>query len=65
MPQVKFTAQLGKVDLKDVAVAAGTAEAQTETISINIDFTNMPRGQALILIDEIKQRIHTGPWPPL
>lgn len=65
MPQVKYTVQLGKVDLKDIAVAAGTAEAQSETISVNIDYTNMPRGQVMILLDEIKQRIFNGPWPPL
>ena len=65
MPQVKFTAQLGKVDLKDIVVAAGSAESQSETISVNIDYTNMPRGQVLILLDEIKQKVHSGPWPPL
>lgn len=65
MPQAKFTVQLGKVDLKDVAVAAGSAEAQSETLSVNIDFTNMARGQVLLLLDEVKQKIHAGPWPPL
>lgn len=65
MPQVKYTIQLGKVDLKDVTVAAGTAEAQSETLSVNIDYTNMPRGQVLILLEEIKQRVFNGPWPPL
>jgi len=65
MPQAKFTVQLGKVDLKDVIVAAGTAEAQSETISLNVDYTNMPRGQVLFLLDEIQQKILSGPWPPL
>lgn len=65
MPQAKFTVQLGKVDLKDVVVAAGSAEAQSETISLNVDYTNMSRGQVLLLLDEISQRIHAGLWPPL
>lgn len=65
MAQAKFTIQLGKVDLKDVIVAAGSAEAQTETISLNVDYTNMRRGDVLILIDEIKQKILAGLWPPL
>lgn len=65
MATAKFTVQLGKVDLKDVVVAAGTAEAQSETISLNVDFTNMARGQVLWLLDEIQQKILAGPWPPL
>ena len=65
MPQAKFTVQLGKVDLKDVAVAAGSAEAQSETISLNVDYTNMARGQVLWLLGEIQQKILAGPWPPL
>lgn len=65
MATVKFTIQLGKVDLKDVAVAAGTAEAQSETISVNIDYTNMRRMDVVLQLDEIKQKILAGPWPPL
>jgi len=65
MPQAKFTVQLGKVDLKDIIVAAGSAEAQSETLSVNIDYTDMPKGQVLLMLDEVKQKIHAGPWPPL
>lgn len=65
MATAKFTVQLGKVDLKDVAVASGSSEAQSETLSVNIDHTNMTRGQVLILLDEVKAKIHAGPWPPL
>lgn len=60
---LKFTAQRGKVQLKDVAVAAGAAEAQTDTISINIDATKITQGEALILIDLIQQKIHASKWP--
>lgn len=65
MPQAKFTVQLGKIDLKDIVIAAGSAEAQSETISVNIDYTNMRRQDVLLLLDEVKQRIFAAPWPPL
>lgn len=65
MPQAKFTVQMGKVDLKDIVVAAGSAEAQSETMSLNVDYTNMSKGQVLWMLQEISQKIHAGPWPPL
>lgn len=63
--QVKFTAKRGQVDVKDVTVAAGSAEAQSDTISVNIDVTNLTKGDALMLVDQISAAIHAGPWPPL
>lgn len=65
MATAKFTVQRGKVDLKDVVVAAGAAEAQSDTMSLNIDYTNATRGELLIMVDEIKQKIQAGLWPPL
>lgn len=65
MPTAKFTIQRGKVDLKDVVVGAGAAEAQSDTLSVNIDYTNMTRGEILWLLDEVKQKIHAGLWPPI
>lgn len=61
----KLTIQRGKVALKDVAITAGAAEAQSDTISLNIDQTNMSKGDALMLVDEIRQKIFASPWPPL
>jgi len=63
--QYKFTAQRGKNDLKDIVVAAGSAEAQSDTISINIDVTKISKGEALLMIGEITQKIHQGKWPPI
>jgi len=63
--QVKFTMQRGKNGLKDVAVAAGSAEAQSDTISINVDAKKITKGDALIMIDDIKRKIHAGGWPPI
>lgn len=65
MAAAKFTVQRGKVNLQDVAVAAGSAEAQSETISLNVDYTAISKGEVLILIDAIKAKIHAGVWPPL
>jgi len=57
--------QMGKTQLKDVAVAAGTAEAQSDTISINIDVTKAKRGDVLIMLESMSQKILAGKWPPL
>lgn len=64
MATAKFTVQRGKVELKDVALSAGSAEAQSDTLSVNIDFTNMTKGEAMTLLDEVKQKIFSLPWPP-
>ena len=61
----KFTIQRGKVDLKDVAVAAGSAEAQSDTMSLNMDVTNLTKGEALHMVEELQQKIIASPWPPL
>lgn len=65
MATAKFTVQRGKVDLKDVVVSAGAAEAQSDTMSLNIDYTNMGRGDVLFLLDELQQKILAGLWPPI
>jgi hypothetical protein len=65
MATVKFTVARGKTELKDVAVAAGAAEAQSETMSLNIDYTKLSKGEALIQLDAIRHKIHAGKWPPL
>ena len=65
MPTAKLTLQRGGSEEKDVVVAAGSAEAQSDTMSLNIDVTNLRRGEALIMLATIKQRIHAAPtWPP-
>ncbi len=60
----KLTIQRGKVDLKDVAVAAGSSEVQSDTISVNIDATNLTKGEALTMLDKVRHKIHASPWPP-
>lgn len=63
MPTVKLTVQRGKVQSKDVAVTAGTAEAQTDTISLNIDYTNARKGDIVLLIEALQQRVLGSRWP--
>lgn len=65
MPQAKFTVQRGKVGLKDVVISAGAAEAQSDTISLNIDYTNMKKGDVLFLLQAIEQKIIASKFPPL
>jgi hypothetical protein len=65
MAQAKFTVQRGKVKLQDVAVAVGSAEAQSDTMSLNIDYTNLTKGQAVLMIEALQFKVQKGPWPPL
>lgn len=65
MAEAKFTVQRGKPDLKDVTIGAGAAEAQSDTVSLNIDYTNLTQGEVLLLVDNIKAKIAASPWPPL
>jgi hypothetical protein len=60
----KFTVKRGKPDLKDVVLTAGAAEAQSDTMSLNLDVTNMAKGDAIILAEAILAKIHAGKWPP-
>ncbi len=62
--QTKFTVKRGLVALKDVVIAAGAAEAQTNTMTLNIDYDGLSKGDALLMIDAIKAKIHAGKWPP-
>ena len=63
--QFKATGKYGQTDIEEIDIAAGDAEAQSDTISINVDVTNMAKGEALQLVDKIRDRIHAAPWPPL
>lgn len=65
MAEYKFTIQRGKTGLADVAVAAGSAEAQSDTLSVNIDTTNLAKGEVQLLLHAVLQKIEAGPWPPL
>jgi hypothetical protein len=63
--QAKFTAQFGKTDPAQIAIAAGDAEAQTDTISINMDVTTMRRDEVVMVLEKLTQRILSASFPPL
>lgn len=63
MATAKLTLQRGKRDLKDVVLAAGSAEAQSDTISLNIDTTNAKKGEVLQMIDLLKAKVHASKFP--
>lgn len=68
MAAYKFTVQRGKTNGKDVVVATGSAEAQGETLSVNIDVTNatsLGRRDVLHMLDAVRDKVLSGPWPPL
>lgn len=62
---IKFTAQRGKPAKGQIAIAAGTAEAQTDTMSLNIDANKISKGEALILIDNIRDVVAASKWPAI
>jgi hypothetical protein len=65
MPTTKLTLQRGGTEEKEVTVSAGSAEAQSDTISVNIDYTNLRKGEAVLMLETIKMRIQGSPtWPP-
>lgn len=66
MATTKLTVQRGGRDEKSVTIAAGAAEAQSDTMSLNIDYTNIRRGEALMMLKAIEIRIASAPtWPPV
>jgi hypothetical protein len=61
----KLTIARGKVQLKDVAITAGTAEAAHDVMSLNMDVAVLTKGEALIMLENLADKIHASPWPPL
>jgi hypothetical protein len=60
MATAKFTIQRGKMQPKDIIVAAGTAEAQSDTLSLNIDFTLWRRGDVILALESMIAKIQRG-----
>jgi len=66
MATVKLTIKRGAgLTAKDVTVAAGSAEAQSDTMSLNIDVTKMTKGEAIIMLNALEQQIQRAAWPQL
>lgn len=64
MPRAKYTAQYGATDRGQIAITAGDAEAQTDTVSVNVDYTNASRAEVVHILDKIKAKILAEPFPP-
>lgn len=65
MASVKLSVARGKVALKDVSVAAGTAIAGSDAMELNIDVTKISKGDALILLKAFEDKIFASKWPLL
>jgi len=66
MAVFKLTMKRGaSLTAKDVTVAAGAAEAQSDTISVNIDQTKLTKGEAILMLEAFKQQIQRAAWPQL
>lgn len=65
--QVKFTVARGaQTDPAKFTVAAGSAEAQSDTMSLNIDIDKLSKGEALVMIEALEYFINgLKNWPPL
>jgi hypothetical protein len=63
MAQVKLTVTRGKPQIKDIAVAAGTPIAGSDAMELNIDYTKIAKGDALVMIDNLRSKIFASPWP--
>jgi hypothetical protein len=63
MAQVKLTVARGKPQIKDIALSAGTAIAGSDAMELNIDFTKMAKGDALVMLDGLRDKIFATPWP--
>lgn len=60
--QSKITIKRGQ-RAQDIAHAAGAAIAGSDAMFLNVDATNMSKGDALLLLEEFRKRIHESPWP--
>ncbi|WP_287459194.1 hypothetical protein [Sphingomonas sp.] len=63
MAQAKLTVTRGKPNLKDITVGAGTPIAGSDAMELNIDFTKMTRGDAMVMLDNLRAKVFNLPWP--
>ena len=63
MAQAKLTVTRGKPNLKDSTVGAGAPIAGSEARELNIDFTKMTRGDAMVMLDNLRAKVFNLPWP--
>ena len=61
--QAKLTVALGGNNLKDVAVAAGTTIAGGDAMELNIDQLKMTKGDAINMLDKLRDKLVASKWP--
>jgi hypothetical protein len=64
-PRQSSPESAARPEIEDIVISAGSAEAQSDTISVNIDYTNITKGEVLLLLSKIRDAIHNAPFPPL
>jgi hypothetical protein len=65
MATAKLTVTRGKPNLKDVTVAAGTAITGSDAMELNIDHTKLTKGDALTMLEGLRQKLLASKWPLL
>lgn len=63
MATVKLTVTRGKPGIKDVAVSAGTTIPGSDAMELNIDFTRITKGEAIVMLQSLKAKIFAAKWP--
>lgn len=63
MATAKFTLKRGRTRPEDVILTAGAAEAQSDTISVNVDLTLIKKGEVVQMLEAIQNAILRGKWP--
>ena len=59
----KFTIQRGANHPADIVIGAGSAEAQSDTVSINMDVTNAGKREIADMIDKARDAFLTAQFP--
>jgi len=63
MATAKLTIKQGQ-HAKDVVVSAGSAIVGSDALELNMDITDMTKGQVQVLLDELNQYIHKSEFIP-
>ncbi len=64
MATAKLTIKRGtSMSSKDIALAAGSSESQSDTMSLNIDSTKLTKGEAILMLEALAQHISKSKWP--
>lgn len=62
MATMKLTIKRGQ-KAPDVVKSAGTSISGSDAIEVNIDATNMNKGEAIILLEQVIRQLHEHGFP--